>query len=181
MKRNKSFDIEKSMKLFASDATRKALTGFNDGTFKSENYLIQCHSTDYGTGSIILFTRDIGHHSSGWWKNPDYERCWHLSLSFFAPFSLERLPKNSGLTEKWLGLLFGDNKKLLWCEPPHTPQGKKIDVWHYRLFADSKWQAIKPRGEVYTREFTKAGWKSYSDVQAEEESKAKNLMILGVR
>lgn len=35
------------------------------------------------TGTMLLFTRDIGHHTSGWWKNPDYERCYHLSLSFW--------------------------------------------------------------------------------------------------
>lgn len=26
------------------------------------------------------------------------------------------------------------------------------------------WQPLKPRGEVYTRKFTEAGWKSYSEL-----------------
>lgn len=32
--------------------------------------------------AIVIMTRDIGYHTSGWWKNPDYERCFHVSISY---------------------------------------------------------------------------------------------------
>ena len=107
----------------------------------------------------IIFTRDVGHHSSGWWKNPDYERCFHLSISFFGERSKKYL-------KRMLEALFGENKRLLWIEPPYSAEGKQREVWHYRLFCDENWQPIKPRGEVYSTEFTELGWKSYSEVQA---------------
>lgn len=109
---------------------------------------------------LIIFTRDTGHHSSGWWKNPDYERCWHLSISFPGG-------RNQAAIDKMVDLLFGENKKWIWVEPPYSDPGKSAEVWHYRLFCDQNWQPLKPRGEVYSKEFTEKGWKSYSEVQAE--------------
>lgn len=107
----------------------------------------------------IIFSRDIGHHTSGWWKNPDYERCYHLSISFPGG-------KNKNGLEKILDGLFGLGKRKIWIEPPYSRHGKTNEVWHYRLFCDINWQPIIPRGEVYSTEFTEAGWKSYSEVQA---------------
>lgn len=128
-----------------------------------------CRGYHSGTGTMILFSRDEGMHSNGWWKNPDYERCLHLSLSFYeidaSGTPLSPRPKDEALSARWVDAFFGDDKKLLWCEPPYSREGKRSDVWHYRLFVDKAWRPIKPRGEVYTREFTDAGWKSYSDVQ----------------
>lgn len=121
-----------------------------------------------GSGTILIFTRDVGYHTSGWWKNPDFERCLHLSLSFYDLETRERAPKNRKLTAEWVGLFFGKDKDKLWCEPPYSAQGKKDDVWHYRLFCDAGWQPIVPRGEVYSKELTEAGWQSYSDVQETE-------------
>jgi hypothetical protein len=69
------------------------------------------------------------------------------------------------MTEKLLRMFFGEDRKLLWCEPPYTDVGKRNDTWHYRLFCNVAWQPIKPRGEVYSKEFTAAGWKSYSDLR----------------
>lgn len=45
------------------------------------------------------------------------------------------------------------------------------------------WCPIKPRGEVYSRELTEAGYKSFSDVQAELEREAtiQREMILNSR
>lgn len=109
---------------------------------------------------LICFTRDTGHHSSGWWKNPDYERCYHLSISFPGG-------RNQKAIERLLDGLYGEHKRWAWVEPPYSDKGKAKEVWHYRLFCDEHWQPIKPRGEVYSKEFTEAGWKSYSEVQAE--------------
>lgn len=132
-------------------------------------YCNDCSAFHCQTGTKLLLSRDTGHHTCGWWKNPDYERCLHLSLSFYDPETREPTGRNTKLSAEWVGLIFQDYTRLLWCEPPFTPQGKKLDVWHYRLFyADPGFTApILPRGEVYSKEFTEAGWKSWSDVQAE--------------
>lgn len=106
---------------------------------------------------IAILTRDTGYHSCGWWKNPDYERCYHLSVSF--PGGAKRK-----YIEYILKELFGYDRRLLWCEPPYSEAGKQAGVWHYRLFCDEGWQPIKPRGEVYGRDFTEAGWKSFSEL-----------------
>jgi hypothetical protein len=106
---------------------------------------------------LIIFTRDTGHHTSGWWKNPDYKRCYHLSISFPGG-------RNKNALEKILDSLFGQNKRKLWIEPPYSDIGKSREVWHYRLFCDEHWQPIIPRGEVYSKELTEAGWKSYSEL-----------------
>lgn len=107
----------------------------------------------------IVFTKEEGYHSSGWWKNPDYERCWHLSIAF--PGGVDK----KALSDILLYLFGRDNKKLLWVEPPYSEQGKQKAVWHYRLFCDEHWQPIKPRSEVYSTQFTERGWKSFSELK----------------
>lgn len=160
----------------------------NDG-HRDQTHLLQrlnvLYIPDRGPVSRVLFSRDSGAHTSGWWKNPDYDRCFHLSLSFYDREVILRwlelgeqyattgsLPKDRRETDAWVELFFGDHARLIWCEPPAFDAGKLLDVWHYRLFCDPNWQPILPRGEVYTREFTEAGWKSWSDVQAAEQAAA---------
>lgn len=111
--------------------------------------------------ATILFTRDVGYHSSGWWKNHDYERCWHLSISFRGGNEKKAL-------RQIIENLFLPYERLLWVEPPYSNEGKKMDVWHYRLFCDENWQPLKPRGEVYNTNFTERGWKSFSELQYEK-------------
>jgi len=123
------------------------------------------------TGSLLILSFDEGMHSSGWWKNPDYERCWHLSLSFRDPIAWEPISKNVKATDLWLEAFYGQNRRFVWSESPYSPAGKSNDVWHYRVFCDPAWQPILPRKEVYSREFTEAGWLSFSDLQ-DEHSKA---------
>jgi hypothetical protein len=120
-------------------------------------------------GALLIFTRDIGHHTGGWWKNPDYERCWHLSISYRqhheGPHAVDRmLDQDKAESERIARAFFGDDARLLWCEPPYSEPGKRADVWHYRLFCGPSWHALKPRGEVYSRADTPAGWKSFSDL-----------------
>ncbi len=132
-----------------------------------QQYLSARKSLHAPTGTLIIFTRDLGHHTSGWWKNPDYERCCHLSLSFVDPLTLRPRSRDVRLTKEWVELFFGSNARSLWCEPPYSPDGQRVDVWHYRLFCDPSWAPILPRGEVYSKDWTPAGWKSWSDVQHE--------------
>jgi hypothetical protein len=109
--------------------------------------------------ATVVYTKDTGYHSSGWWKNPDYERCWHLSISFRG--GNEKKALNTIIDN-----LFGEFKKWIWVEPPYSDDGKKMEVWHYRLFCNEHWQPIKPRGEVYNTQFTERGWKSFSELHA---------------
>jgi hypothetical protein len=150
-----------------------ALRGVNRGgtgqsPLADRLYLDGCTWYHRDTGTIFAFTRDVGHHSSGWWKNPDYERCFHLSLSFRDPRTDLPRPRDLEQTKAWVRAVFGQQeRRYLWCEPPFSPTGKELDVWHYRLFCNERWQPFKPRGEVYSKKFTEAGWKSWSDVQAD--------------
>lgn len=122
----------------------------------------------FKSGTVLILTRESGYHSSGWWKNPDYERCYHLSLSFFDPETGDQTrPFDRPLALLWLITFFGDNRRLLW-EEPSTGEINRIDVHHYRLFCNPAWEPIKPRGEVYTRQFTERGWLSFSDAQEKQ-------------
>lgn len=123
------------------------------------------------TGTSLLFTRDIGHHTSGWWKNPDYERCYHLSLSFHDLDTETNLPFEPKLAEAWVRCFYRDWVRYIWEESGVTPG---IEVRHYRVFCDPAWQPILPRGEVYSRELTEAGWKSWSDARYAEEQAEDN-------
>lgn len=118
------------------------------------------------TQTVIIYTRDAGMHSSGWWKNPDFERCFHLSLSFAAQEhgEIHPLPFDRPMAEKWARLFFGDDVNDVWVEPPFSDEGKRRGVHHYRLFCDEGWQPKRPRGEVYSKRYTPAEWKSWSDI-----------------
>jgi hypothetical protein len=136
-------------------------------TPENARVILRCTGDHYPTGTRLIFTRDEGMHSSGWWKNPDYERCFHLSISFREPISGEILPKNIELTEKWIEAFYGEDRRYIWAEPPYSDCGKTSETWHYRVFCDPSWTPIIPRGEVYARTLTKRGWKSFSDLQSE--------------
>lgn len=136
--------------------------GIWDGKDPNE-YFFNCRFWIEKYNALILFTRDEGHHTCGWWKNPDYERCYHLSISFMDKFQ-NRKPHKKKEAEKLVKLFFGNNSNLVWCEPPYSKEGLKNEVWHYRLFCDENWKAIKPRGEVYSTQFTEVGWKSFSEI-----------------
>lgn len=136
---------------------KMAQGGFFDGLRADDPYMERCRWWLERFECIAILTRDVGYHSSGWWKNPDYERCYHLSVSFPGGMKRSRL-------EYILKGLFGDDRRWLWCEGPYSKTGKELGVFHYRLFCDPAWQPLKPRGEVYTKDFIEAGWKSFSEL-----------------
>jgi len=117
-----------------------------------------------GLITTLIYTMDEGMHSSGWWKNPEYARCWHLSLAFWYPDDTVA-PKDEKATAEWVELFFEPHARWVWCEPPFSAVGKKKNVWHYRLFADEHWQPILPKGEVYSTLKTELGWLSWSELQ----------------
>jgi hypothetical protein len=134
-------------------------------TPEANHYINMCrHAYAYSPVemALIIFTRDTGHHTSGWWKNPDYEQCFHLSISYQALGS--RLEHDKRRSQTLAEAFYGDDASLCWIEPPYSDKGKVAQVWHYRLFADEGWQPIKPRGEVYNTDWTPPGWKSFSEV-----------------
>lgn len=138
-------------------------------TEANRQLLERCTFYHYETRANMIFSRDTGMHTSGWWKNPDYERCYHLSISFVAISKIigappTRLPHDKKAAEQWCIALFGDARRHLWVEGPFSNEGKAYDVYHYRLFCDPAWVPITPRGEVYSRDWTPADWKSWSDV-----------------
>ncbi len=145
-----------------SAALRKVKAVAMYGYFDGQNmtpYFNECRWWIEHFQCQIIFTRDIGYHSSGWWKNPDYERCYHLSISFPGG-------KNKNGLEKIIDGLFGPDKNKIWVESPYSDIGKSKEVWHYRLFCDEQWLPIIPRGEVYSTQFTERGWKSFSEATA---------------
>lgn len=144
---------------------KTAESGAFDGKDPASPYFINCKGRDTKNGVILIFTRDVGMHTGGWWKNPDYERCYHLSISFRNIITWEMMPKNKKISFRYLKAFFGEDHTKLWCEPPYYPSGKEADCWHYRLFCDENWQPIIPRGEVYSKELTEAGWKSFTEIQ----------------
>jgi hypothetical protein len=146
-----------------------ALSGQYTGLIRTaadKAYMERCRAMamHQGLGVAMIFTRDTGHHTSGWWKNPDYERCWHLSLSFFDLCTYEPEQYRSELASSIAHLFFGDDIRYAWVEPPYTDEGKLRGVHHYRVFADEGWQALMPRGEVYGRDSTPSTWKSFSEI-----------------
>lgn len=127
-------------------------------------YFDRCIGKHEPTGTILIFTRDEGMHTSGWWKNPDFERCFHLSVSFRDPETGLSRPRDVQLSKDWVEAFYHDDRRLIWAEPPYSPEGKGSEVWHYRVFADANWQPFLPRKEVYSKDFTEIGWLSFSDL-----------------
>ena len=159
----------------ANELRRRAKHGLFDGrgTPEAQRYIRHCRVLDQVTQACLIFTRDSGHHTSGWLKNPDYERCWHLSTSplpsaLILPGHLQRGEPDAATTRRWVEAFFGDDQRYLWAESPKTPEGKARGVWHWRLFCDERWQPILPRKEVYSLDFTELGWRSASQVLAED-------------
>ena len=135
----------------------------------------RCKRLDPYTGTSLLFTFDRGYHTCGWWKNPDYDKCFHLSIASLisayeqAGESTDGIPELTKTVRKlWAKVFFEKMTKLLWVEPPFSEEGKKLETWHYRLFVDKSGIPILPRGEVYSRELTESGWKSWSEIKEYE-------------
>lgn len=158
-----------SLDALANFAKIRARIGTYNGTMSARNqrYVDACmhhYTIRPDLGASVLFTRDTGHHTGGWWKNPDYERCLHLSLSFVALPPAAPIPFEKAEGERIALAFYGDAVRRCWVEPPYSPEGKARDVWHYRVFCDVNWRPFKPRGEVYDTENTPSDWKSFSEI-----------------
>lgn len=119
-------------------------------------------------GLVVLFTRDSGMHGSGWFKNPQFERCLHLSLSFRDPRTGEAAPWDEYVAQRIARAFFDDGVRWIWTESAKTDHGRRLGVVHYRVFCNERWEKFNPAGEVYSRELTEKGWKSWSDLHGDE-------------
>lgn len=163
----------KVVERYARELRRIAWSGVFDGTGKTEGYLQRCIRRNMRAGLTVTYTRDVMHHLSGWWRNPEYERAFHLSVSFFEPdLGDHPIRRDPRLTKLALEAFFGKDSDKVWSEPPYTDDAKRRDVWHYRLFCDPAWEGIIPHGEVYSKLLTEGGWKSFSEVQAALQAEA---------
>lgn len=159
-----------SLDALVNFARLRAQRGYYNGKMNALNQqLIAACTHKYedkrrGKCAVIIYSRDIGHHSGGWWKNPDYERCLHLSLSVRDSATWQPLPRDPKVFQEIANAFFADDARKAWIEGPYSREGKQSDVWHYRVFCDPSWSPIIPRHEVYSREFTETGWKSFSEI-----------------
>lgn len=119
----------------------------------------------------VLFSRDRMHHSVGWWRNAEYEYCYHLSLSALAIGDYRRLKLSTKVesftphavdipdeeVRFWAHLIFGKYVNLAWHEPggtdPRLSPEEARDRAHFvhlRVFMHPlTMQPFIPRGEVY--------------------------------
>jgi hypothetical protein len=153
-------------------AKLRAQRGIYDGRVDARDmrllrYCSHLYSIEPDRSARLIYTRDRGHHSSGWWKNPDYERCLHLSISFCVNPTYAALPFDRKRAQIIAEAFFEGDVRKCWVEPPYTPEGKRGGVHHYRLFCDPAWMPMLPRGEVYNADFTEAGWQSFSELHGE--------------
>jgi hypothetical protein len=147
----------------------RAMRGTYDGTVNERNMALIKHCShrwliNPELVATIFYTRDTGHHTSGWWKNPDYERCLHLSVGYRDPKTMAVLPHESARSKVIAEAFFGENTRLTWIEGPYSAEGRLADIWHYRIFCDPAWVPMIPKGEVYSKDWTPADWRSFSDV-----------------
>ena len=143
-----------------------AALGSNDGSLSNAAYPQKYRAVVHyaGLATSIIFSRDTVQHTSGWWKNPDYERCFHLSLGYFESSTMKPVAANQKESKIWIDIAFPDMQQYIWLESPITEEGKSAGVYHhYRVFCGPLWNPIIPR--IYSKDFPPAGWKLYSDVQ----------------
>lgn len=113
----------------------------------------------------ILLTFDKGPHSSGWWRNSEYNQCWHVSIVGIRPpesrLLVNQTPKFEEVPQAerraWCRVIFGDEDvKKAWNEPPASALDAYRDApassstWHTRVFVDRDGHSIIPQGEVYS-------------------------------
>lgn len=167
------FDQNWTRENVANYAHRMAARWAYDGRMDdpmTKQYLKSCTHCYRPDGVILIFTRDFGHHSSGWWKNPDYERCFHLSISYRDPVTGVPVPHDKKISGAWVEEFFHESKRLVWAEPPFSQDGKSADCWHFRVFMHTDWKTpLLPSGEVYSKRDTPANWKSFSDRTEQDE------------
>lgn len=120
-------------------------------------HMVVVHSPcDPDTATSIAVSFDVGPHASGWWRNSDYDACWHLSLASHDITRLGSRPSGPEAISReearlWAKAAFGRHTDKLWWEPPASilDPHRLPGVTHLRLFVDRQHHPIVPEGEVY--------------------------------
>lgn len=119
----------------------------------------------------LRFSRDRMHHSVGWWRNAEYEYCWHLSIGAREAKTMRLLraglvppgpdPGFEDIPELervyWARLFFGEHVDKVWHEPGGTDprltpdeRRRHAHLHHLRVFLDPEtFEPFIPQGEVY--------------------------------
>lgn len=124
--------------------------------------------TEPGRDLLLSVSFDVGAHAVGWWANADYDRCFHIGVSFPGEGTeLVKVPAalGGGLRERrkletptdaevWAVAVkaWGEaNARLTWTEPAAPPGDpyRLPNVVHVRLFVDEYMRPFMPLGEVY--------------------------------
>lgn len=155
--------------------TRRARTGWYTGDEESilrygGRAVVPSAVNPQELRTSLLFSRDKMHHSVGWWRNAEYEYCWHLSIGVWeasafraykfglrsTPPPWEDLPDDE--VAYWARLLFGEHANKAWHEPggtdPRLTRAEahgRASMVHLRVFLDPEtFEPFIPSGEVYT-------------------------------
>lgn len=119
----------------------------------------------------LLLSRDRMHHSVGWWRNAEYEYCWHMSIccwdtkrynrEYAKPPEQRKEPAHEEIPDAelryWAFIIFGELVKYLWHEPggtdPRLSREEALDrknMVHLRMFMNPlTMRPFIPTGEVY--------------------------------
>lgn len=111
-----------------------------------------------GRPTSVTMTFDTGTHASGWWRNSEYDRCYHLSVCHVTATGVEACTVDE--VRAWARAAFPRHYPWTWTESPLGLAGaiqsaercgvpRYPNVAHVRLFCDQAGQPIKPTGEVY--------------------------------
>jgi len=110
----------------------------------------------------LSFSRDRMHHAVGWWRNAEYEYCWHLSVACkvfegggqreWADVPFEHFPHDE--LRYWATAFYGKDIDKTWTEPGGTdPRLTSVEkrihatMWHVRLFLHP--EILNPQGEPF--------------------------------
>jgi hypothetical protein len=115
----------------------------------------------------LLLSKDRMHHSVGWWRNAEYEYCWHLSMSAVSAHEYHRyttfglIPATEDIPREemvyWGRVFFGEHAHKAWYEPggtdprlTRTEAHDRSKMHHLRVFLSPlSLRPIIPKGEVY--------------------------------
>lgn len=119
-----------------------------------------------GRAVVVILSRD-NLVKMGFWKNTDFARCLHLSISFRYPSTGQPAPWCNATAKRIVAAVFGTDARLTWWEPAYTPEGKFCGVQHWRMFySPGWWMPINPKGEPYTMNVP-FGWNEWTEYQAD--------------
>lgn len=131
--------------------------GDEDSLYRNRGYTQTPAATEPDLTMTLQITKDRMHHSVGWWRNAEYEYCFHLSIAGWEtngsrPTSIPRDEERY-----WTHAFFPVHFNKVWHEPGGTDPRltrqealEKRHIIHQRVFLDPEtFEPFVPTGEVY--------------------------------